>query len=218
MLCYEKYIPWISRKRFCQLVNQSEVWMTEWMKLWTHKSTPSRQHFPDSKVHGANMEPTWVLSVPGGPHVCPINLAVRVNDIWYHWYGMAWRDMLMQWYKWYHRYIYIVISNKINYIKRNYINHTKWWHNQTKRGIWRIMYVLEWRTVSALTRGIFWCLFPELRSNEANKYQNNTRVSAETVRHELESTYVVRTYFRHICSLAVNFMQLWFFISNRFLI
>ena len=28
----------------------------------------------------------------------------------------------------------------------------------------------------------------------------------------------VRTYFRHICSLGVNFMQLWFFVSNWFLI
>ena len=35
---------------------------------------------------------------------------------------------------------------------------------------------------SALTRGLFWCLYPELRSNEGNKYQNYTRVSAETVR------------------------------------
>ena len=32
---------------------------------------------PDSKVHGANMGPTWVLSAPGGPHVGPINLAIR---------------------------------------------------------------------------------------------------------------------------------------------
>ena len=30
-----------------------------------------------SKVHGANMEPTWVLSAPDGPHVGPMNLAVR---------------------------------------------------------------------------------------------------------------------------------------------
>ena len=52
-----------------------------------------------------------------------------------------------------------------------------------------IMYALEWRTVSALTRGLFWCLCPELRSNEGNKHQNNTRVSAETVRHE--STYII---------------------------
>ena len=32
--------------------------------------------FPDSKVHGANMGPTWVLSAPDGPHVGPMNLAI----------------------------------------------------------------------------------------------------------------------------------------------
>ena len=31
---------------------------------------------PNSKVHGANMGPTWVLSAPGGLHVGPINLAI----------------------------------------------------------------------------------------------------------------------------------------------
>ena len=31
---------------------------------------------PDSKVHGANMGPTWVLSSPGGPHGGPMNLAI----------------------------------------------------------------------------------------------------------------------------------------------
>ena len=36
---------------------------------------------------------------------------------------------------------------------------------------YRIMYVLAWRTVYALTRGLFWCLFPEKRSNEGNKHQ-----------------------------------------------
>ena len=35
-------------------------------------------NYPDSKVHGANMGPTWVLSAPGGPHVGPMNLAIRV--------------------------------------------------------------------------------------------------------------------------------------------
>ena len=34
--------------------------------------------FPDSKVHGANMGPTWVLSAPDGSHVGPMNLAIRV--------------------------------------------------------------------------------------------------------------------------------------------
>ena len=34
--------------------------------------------YPDSKVHGANMGHTWVLSAPDGPHVGPMNLAIRV--------------------------------------------------------------------------------------------------------------------------------------------
>ena len=37
--------------------------------------------FPDSKVHGANMGLTWVLSAPGGPRVGPIDLAIRVEII-----------------------------------------------------------------------------------------------------------------------------------------
>ena len=32
---------------------------------------------PDSKDHGANMGPIWVLSAPGEPHVGPMNLAIR---------------------------------------------------------------------------------------------------------------------------------------------
>ena len=32
---------------------------------------------PDRKVHGANMGPTWVLSAPDGPHIGPMNLAIR---------------------------------------------------------------------------------------------------------------------------------------------
>ena len=34
--------------------------------------------YPDSKVHGANMGPTWVLSAPDGPYVGPIHLALRI--------------------------------------------------------------------------------------------------------------------------------------------
>ena len=51
------------------------------------------------------------------------------------------------------------------------------------------MYVLSWRTISALTRVLFWCLFPSLLHNSGNKHQNNPLVSAETVRHE--STYII---------------------------
>ena len=34
--------------------------------------------YPDSKVHGANIRPTWVLSAPHGRHVGPMNVAIRV--------------------------------------------------------------------------------------------------------------------------------------------
>ena len=35
---------------------------------------PAAIHIPDSKVHGANMGPTWVMSVPDWPRVGPIHL------------------------------------------------------------------------------------------------------------------------------------------------
>ena len=36
-------------------------------------------NYPYSKIHGANMGPTWILSAPDGPHVGPMNLAIRVQ-------------------------------------------------------------------------------------------------------------------------------------------
>ena len=39
--------------------------------------------FPDSEFHVAIMGPTWVLSAPGGPHVGPMNLAIRVDPYEY---------------------------------------------------------------------------------------------------------------------------------------
>ena len=41
------------------------------------QNTVPVQQVPDSKVHGANMGPTWVLSVPDGPYVGPMNLTIR---------------------------------------------------------------------------------------------------------------------------------------------
>ena len=43
-------------------------------QVWEHIYKLS-QHNPDSKVHGANMEPTGQLD-PGGPHVGPVDLAI----------------------------------------------------------------------------------------------------------------------------------------------
>ena len=31
---------------------------------------------PESKIHGDNMGPTWVLLAPGGSHIGPMNLAM----------------------------------------------------------------------------------------------------------------------------------------------
>ena len=49
-------------------------------ELWRHMPDEinTEQHYLDSKDHGANMGPTWVLSAPGEPHVGPMNLAIRV--------------------------------------------------------------------------------------------------------------------------------------------
>ena len=38
--------------------------------IFTHIIGSFTSH-PDSKVHGANMGPTWVLSAPDGPHLAP---------------------------------------------------------------------------------------------------------------------------------------------------
>ena len=52
-----------------------------------------------------------------------------------------------------------------------------------------MIYVLSWRTVSALTWVLFWYLFPSLLRKSGNKHQNNHLVSAETIRHS--STYII---------------------------
>ena len=61
----------------------------------------------DSKVRGANMGPIWVLSAPGGPHVSPINLAVREVSIvvTYNHYHHQYRIFfIMQCYHYSHSY------------------------------------------------------------------------------------------------------------------
>ena len=57
-------------QNFCNSVNWqgSELW----------NSVNSHYIIPDSKVHGNHIGPTWVMSAPDGPHVGPMNLAIRV--------------------------------------------------------------------------------------------------------------------------------------------
>ena len=56
-----KFLQWICKRWY---------WKARY-KTWYNISS-------DSKVHGANMRPTWVLSAPDGPHIHPKNLAIRV--------------------------------------------------------------------------------------------------------------------------------------------
>ena len=48
--------------------------LPRWNKLEFMKALSD---IPDSKIHGANMGPTWVLSAPDVPHVGPMNVAIR---------------------------------------------------------------------------------------------------------------------------------------------
>ena len=50
----------------------------ECMDVW--EWGPSRM-YPDCKVYGANMGPTWGRQDPGGPHGGPMNLAIWVYDL-----------------------------------------------------------------------------------------------------------------------------------------
>ena len=62
----------------------------------------------------------------------------------------------------------------------------------------KIMYVLSWRTISTLTWGLFWYLFPSLLRNSGNKHHHNTLVNAETIRHS--SAYIIPYvfWFKHV--------------------
>ena len=47
------------------------------LRMWHITRRPSQGKITDNKVHGAIMGLTWVLSAPDGPHVGPVNLAIR---------------------------------------------------------------------------------------------------------------------------------------------
>ena len=57
----------------------NEGYRSDYKLTKTLHTSPSWASYgvPDSKVHGANMGPTWDLSAPDGPHVGPMNLAIR---------------------------------------------------------------------------------------------------------------------------------------------
>ena len=53
------------------------LWINVFVYWLSHYSMAAQGHVsPDSKFHGANMGPTWVLSAPGGSNIGPMNLAI----------------------------------------------------------------------------------------------------------------------------------------------
>ena len=62
-------IPNMSKQTCCDV---------SWYDCQQWTATKQPMFFSESKVHGVNIGPTWVLSAPDGPHVCPMNLAIRV--------------------------------------------------------------------------------------------------------------------------------------------
>ena len=55
---------------------KSNIHMKNMMNRKSTLQLSAKQYLPDSKVHGANMEPIWVLSARDGPHVGLMNLAI----------------------------------------------------------------------------------------------------------------------------------------------
>ena len=87
-----KYLPhtlWIILDLLCSVISQwlllSWQWMCNISIFW---------YYPDSKDHGANMGPTWVLLAPGGPHACPMNLAI--GDLFWETYSLftRWKQIV----------------------------------------------------------------------------------------------------------------------------
>ena len=71
-----KYTNFHPRKSIKNIATHMSI-LTQFTK-WNYSLQDLYWTYLDSKVHGANMRPTWVLSAPDGPHVGPMNLAIRV--------------------------------------------------------------------------------------------------------------------------------------------
>ena len=69
---WPRHHHWWLLHAFCCPIEQQQI-----IELKVHNG-----HIPDSKVHEAYMEPTWGQQDPGGPHVGPMNLAIRDTLDW----------------------------------------------------------------------------------------------------------------------------------------
>ena len=58
-----------------------QLYCIELSKLHKNDIAKDNIHYPISKVNVANMGPTLVLPAPGGPHVGPMSLAIKVKAV-----------------------------------------------------------------------------------------------------------------------------------------
>ena len=68
-------LMWNTRRSLCRASLRQCYWRTR--KAVLAGLIISHKMIPGSKIYWANMGPTWVLSAPVGPHVGPINLAIK---------------------------------------------------------------------------------------------------------------------------------------------
>ena len=69
ILSVVSYISWESWAFASIIAMQSMMCASNWVQYGLS--------VPDSKIHGANMGPIWGRQDPGGPHVGPMNFAIR---------------------------------------------------------------------------------------------------------------------------------------------
>ena len=68
--------------------------MAKWLWCGARQSSPSCLSPNNSKIHVANIGPTWVLSAPDGPHFGPMNLAMGM--LWYILWNWLWHHGTIQ--------------------------------------------------------------------------------------------------------------------------
>ena len=73
------------RTKICGFwIHHSNVYIWYEQGSFLVKESRTDSNIPDNKVNGANMGPTWVLPAPDGPHVGPINLAIKDHTKYAH--------------------------------------------------------------------------------------------------------------------------------------
>ena len=92
---------------------RTAIWTSSWVTLLTMETAKGCQYYPESKVHGANMGPICVLSAADGPHVGPMNLAIRVCQLM-HWLLNS--SLPQQTWYWLCRREYMYCCSRVNSI------------------------------------------------------------------------------------------------------